>query len=185
MEWLVDTSAWARRDQPAVSKGLRQLLDDGDVFVLSPTVLLELLRGPQGAAVADERSRLTAAMAVVEADAKTFELAADAMECLAAAGAEAHRKPIADLLTAALAHQHELGVVHCDNDFDDLRAKAGLEFSVKQLAVEAADDEPHDIAAKQRALRRELAQLLHRAPAEKAEELLERAVVEARELIEE
>lgn len=107
------------------------------------------------------------------------------MERLAAAGAEAHRKPIADLLNAAFAHQHELGVVHCDNDFDDLQAKAGLEFSVRHLPVEPVEDDPHDTAAKQRALRRELAQLLHRARAEKAEELLERAVVEARELIEE
>ncbi len=81
MRWLIDTSAWARRDTMAVGEQLAALLDEeeGSEFVLSPTVLLELLRGPQGDQVSERRRSLTEAMEVVAADKSTWSIAADAM----------------------------------------------------------------------------------------------------------
>lgn len=183
MRWLVDTSAWARRDQPEVAEKLQALLGSGDELALSPPVLLELLRGPQDQAVAEERQALTEAMQVIPADARTFELAADAMERLARHAPVAHRLPVTDLVTAALAHQHGLGVVHCDGDYAEIAEHGGLKFKCRRIELEAGGGESkRSVAARQRELRRELFQLLHRASIEEAEAFLERAVEQARRL---
>lgn len=181
MRWIVDTSAWSRRAIPEVNRHLNDILSEGQdsVFVLSPAVLLELLRGPQGGAVALERETLTASMELLPADAKTFVLAADAMAVLATHDAEAHRLPLSDLITAALAHQHGCGVIHIDGDFEQLARHSGLSFDQRRIELSHGDSESgsgHPVANRQRALKRELAQLLHQKPASEAEELLERFV---------
>lgn len=182
MRWLVDTSAWARRGLPGIADQLAALLDEYDdaELVLSPAVLLELLRGPQGAAVATARRELEGSLPVLEADARTFALAADTMERLAAHAPQAHRLPVPDLITAALAHQHGCGVVHVDGDFDLLAAHAGLDFEARGLNLPSAADAPTP-ATRQRELKRELAQLLHQMAIPDAEAFLERAVAQARE----
>jgi len=139
VRWIVDTSAWSRLDRPEVKKQLEELLaGEADELVLAPTVELELMREPQWDAVAAKRQELEAAMEVLAADAETFALAADAMERLAQHHAEAHRRPIADLIPAALAHQHGGGVVHLDGDFDLLAEHSGLELEV--FRVQVSDD---------------------------------------------
>jgi predicted nucleic acid-binding protein len=178
MRWIVDTSAWSRRDLSEVNAQLNDILGEhGDsVFVLSPAVLLELLRGPQNDEVAVERKTLTETMELLPADAKTFELAADAMEVLATHSAEAHRLPLADLITAALAHQHGCGVIHLDEDFEELAQHSGLSFDQRRIALPGEDPEGgsgHPVADRQRALKRELARLLHQKPVSEAEEFLE------------
>jgi len=182
VRWIVDTSAWARRDNPAVKEQLKALLREGVEFALSPAVLLELLRGPQGEHVAEERESLTAAMTTLAADAETFEIAAGAMERLASYASEAHRLPVTDLVSAALAHQHECGVAHVDGDYDQIAEHGGLTFQHRRLALRAAGGEQHPIAGRQRALEKELAQLLHQLPTKDSEALLERVVQEAREV---
>lgn len=174
MRWLIDTSAWARRETIAVSEQLAALLDEeeGSEFVLSPTVLLELLRGPQGDQVSERRQSLTEAMEVVAADKGTWSIAADAMIKLALHHPTAHRLPVADLLTAALAHQHGLGVVHVDGDFELLAHWSGLTFPERRLELGDEAPAPSSSALRQRQLRRELAQLLHLLPAETAEGFL-------------
>jgi predicted nucleic acid-binding protein len=181
VRWVVDTSAWARRDNPAVRQQLNALLDEGGELVLSPAVLLELLRGPQGQQVAEERESLTAAMTTLAADAQTFEIAAGAMERLALHAPEAHRLSVADLVTAALAHQHECGVAHVDGDYEQIAEHAGLTYKHRRLALNAEGGEQHPMAGRQRALKKELAQLLHQLSTRDAEALLERVVQEARE----
>lgn len=181
MRWIVDTSAWARRDDPAVNDQLNALLSAGGELVLSPAVLLELLRGPQGEQVAEERESLTAAMTTLAADAETFEIAAGAMEQLALYAPEAHRLPVTDLVTAALAHQHECGVAHIDGDYEHIAEHGGLAYKHRRLSLSTERGEQHPIAGRQRALKRELAQLLHQLPIKDSEALLERVVQEARE----
>lgn len=185
MRWIVDTSAWSRRDIPAVRTQLSEILaecEDSE-FVLSPTVLLELMRGPQGDAVAREHAALTAIMETLPTDTHTFALAASAMETLAAVSAEGHRLPVPDLVTASLAHQHGCGVVHLDDDFEELARNSGLNF--EQRRIELPEDAPaggtgHPAAGRQRALKQELSQLLHQMPILDAEAALERVVRELR-----
>jgi len=187
VRWVVDTSAWARREIPEVRRQLEDILAERDEseFVLSPVVLLELLRGPQGDAdVSAERGMLTSSMATLGVDAATFELAADAMEALARHDATAHRLPVADLVTAALAHQHRSGVVHCDDHFELLANCSGLQFVQRRIELPADDAQRssgHLIAGRQRALKQEPFQLLHREPVADAEAFLERTVRALRE----
>jgi len=172
---------------PNVNEQLNDILSEeqDSVFVLSPAVLLELLRGPQDDEVAVERETLTTSMELLLADPRTFALAADAMVVLATHDAEAHRLPLSGLITAALAHQHGCGVVHVDEDFEQLAQHSGLRFDQRRIEIELSDGDSeggsrHPVADRQRALKRELAQLLHQKPASEAEELLERFVEELR-----
>lgn len=183
MRWLVDTSAWSRRDLPEVQEQLAALVADGGELVLSPAVLLELLRGPQHEEVAKERATLTTAMKTIPTDERTFELAADAMEQLALHEAEAHRLPVADLVTAALAHQHDCGVLHCDGDYEEIAEYGGLAFERHQITVLPAKAGTPAVAGKQRALKKELAQLMHQMEVADAEEFLGRVVEQARDAV--
>ena len=64
----------------------------------------------------------------VGADALTWRSAADAQAALAADSAVSHRvKPI-DLLLAAIADQHGVGVLHYDHDYDTIRAHTPLSY---------------------------------------------------------
>lgn len=178
--WLIDTSAWARRDVTAVKEQLGELLSEDDELALSPPVLLELLRGPQGEEVARERALLTGMMITLPADEETFRLATWAMEHLAAHAPEGHRLPVTDLVTAALAHRHRCGVVHCDGDYEQIAEHGGLSFPHRKIEIPDTPTGAHPDAGGQRALKKELGQLLHRMPASQAEVFLERVVGEAR-----
>lgn len=183
MRWIVDTSAWSRLHRPEVQKQVEELLGDENELVLSPAVELEILREPQRDAVSVRRRELEEAMEVLRADAETFSLAADAMECLARHQAEAHRRPIADLITAAVAHQHGCGVLHLDGDFELLAEHGGLAFDVVRVKLREPDGDDEQAAhpaAKQRQLKTELAQLLHQMPLDEAETFLGAVVDQAR-----
>lgn len=158
-------------------------MSDEDEFVLSPAVHLELLREPQGDAVGARRRELEGAMEILAADAETFSLAADAMEAFAQHDAVAHRRPIADLVTAALAHQHRCGVVHLDGDFDVLARYSGLQFEVRRIELGNAGRSANHPARRQRGLKTELAQLVHQMPVDDAEAFLEDVVRLARERV--
>ena len=74
-------------------------------------------------------------------DDETFSLAATAMEQLARSSFEGHRLPIADLVTAALAHQHRAGVLHLDSDYPVIAEHGGLEFETREVC------QPRDLEA--------------------------------------
>ncbi|RYG67810.1 PIN domain-containing protein, partial [bacterium] len=177
VRWIVDTSAWARRDLPGVANQLEALLDEDESahFVMSPAVLLELLHGPQREDVGSLRRAFESEFEVLETDAQTFVLAADAVEALSALGPEAHRLPIPDLVTAALAHQYGCGVVHVDGDFSVLAQHSGLTFSEHRIELPVTTGEPGDEhpAADLRAMVKEMRQLLHRRPLPDAEAFVE------------
>ncbi|HET6508211.1 MAG TPA: PIN domain-containing protein [Baekduia sp.] len=180
MRWLVDTSAWSRRRIPEVAAQLAALLDEApdNELALSGPVLLELLTEPQGANVATTETTLREAAEILAPDDETIRLAAQMMANLAQAGTDFHRRPIADLLTAALAHQHDCGLVHVDSDFELIAQHGGLAFTQRRLELPESNGAPHP-ATSQRALKRELHQLLHQLPINTAETLLKQAIVDA------
>jgi predicted nucleic acid-binding protein len=186
VRWIVDSSAWSRRDVPAANRTIKELLERGDILVLSPPVLIELLRAPQFDAVAEEHEELTRAMEVLEVDSATFDLVFDAMKELAAGDAAAHRVPVTDLITAALAHQHACGVLHLDRDYSAIAKGSQLEFEVRKVCEpeDLPSDGDHPVAGNQRAMKRELGQLLHQLPVADAERHLREAIERAREAVE-
>jgi predicted nucleic acid-binding protein len=165
-----------------VRQTLEELTVEGRGLCVSQPVLLELLRQPQGEAVAAEHQTLLGILKLVPADTETFELAAGAMEQLALRGTTAHRLPVVDLLTAALAHQRNLAVTHCDGDYELIAQHSGLKFHTLKIPVpQSAQTHP---AARQRELRKNLAQALHQVPHAKAEAFLKQAVEDAQKLAE-
>lgn len=137
MRWIIDTSAWSHRGRPEVIAQLREVLaDDADELVLSPAVELEMLREPQHAAVAERRRELEDAMEVLETTPETFALAADAMVRLASHDANADRRPVTDLITAALGHQHGCGIIHHDGDYEVIAEHAGLTVPLFRIALD-------------------------------------------------
>lgn len=136
MRWLIDTAAWSRRERPEVNEQISELIGADGELVLSPAVLLELLREPQGDDVSQEREDLEAMMETLAADAETFDIAAATMERLALHQPEAHRRPVADLITAALAHQHECGIINLDGDFDEIAERGGLTYSTRRISID-------------------------------------------------
>ena len=64
-------------------------------------------------------------------DKQVHRLALDAQSQLPRAGH--HRMPPVDLIIAALADRHELGILHYDNDFDLLLEKTDLDFHSEWL----------------------------------------------------
>lgn len=158
---------------------LKYVINGGDELAFSPPVLLELLRGPQGAQVAELRAKLAADIPVLPVSEETFKLAGDAMERLAGHSSEGHRIPISDLVTAVIADEHGAGVLHCDDDFERLSKHAGLGFPERRLEFDHSGSS-NNPAARQRELRKELNQALHQLPLGEAEALLEQWVAQVR-----
>lgn len=183
--WLLDTSAYSRRGVRVVGDELARRLDAGDELCLSAPVLLELLRAPRGAAVAAALEGLTDAFEVVALTPNTTKLAAEAMVTLAERSPDAHRLPIADLLTAAQASELGFGVLHVDHDFDVL-STSGLQFESEMVC--SPDDLPSGTqqspAARQRELRRVLNRTLSQLSIDDAQRLLGSFVEQAQATLE-
>jgi len=128
---LLDNSAWARvglgrlaaHDAARWEGSVR-----ADEIVVCPPFALEALYSARGSRdYLDLESELEGFRRVT-ADERTWVLAADAQRALATASAVSHRvKPI-DLLLAAVAHQHGLGVLHYDHDYDTIGEHTPLRF---------------------------------------------------------
>jgi predicted nucleic acid-binding protein len=183
VRWIADTSAWARRGIPEIGDQLAALLDEApeNELVLTGPVLMELLREPQGPAVAELRAEYEQAMLILPVTPAAQAAALDALQTLAAHGPESHRLPISDLLTAAIAAESECGIVHIDGDFELIAEHSGLRFEHRRLRLPDSRAETPSPAARQRELRRELNGLLHAVPVADAERLLVRFVEETRD----
>jgi predicted nucleic acid-binding protein len=72
----------------------------------------------------------------VSIDERVEARAIDAQRQLARAGH--HRLPPVDLIIAALADAHALGILHYDNDYEILREKTDLRFDSVWLAPRAS-----------------------------------------------
>jgi len=115
--YLIDTSAAARMAHPAVRARLEPLIAGG-VVATCATLDAEALYSARSPAEYDQiRADRHEAYEYVPTDDEHWQRAFDAQQALASTGR--HRAVgITDLLTAVLAAEHRLTVVHYDSDFD-------------------------------------------------------------------
>lgn len=134
-ELLLDNSAWARLDQPAVADArteeIAAWLEDGRVATCLP-FLLEAGYSARSARDHDELLSELLALPTVHVDDRVESRALDAQRQLARAGH--HRLPPVDLIVAALADTYGLGVLHYDSDYEIVLEKTDLRFAGVWLA---------------------------------------------------
>lgn len=122
MKCLVDTSAWIdalRKDgDPETRRAVDALTREGEA-VLCEMVLLELWNGARGKAELAFIRDLQAELEVVPIQPAVWQAAyALARECRAAG----YTIPPTDLVVAACAEHHEVGLLHRDSHFDQIDA---------------------------------------------------------------
>lgn len=129
VELLLDNSAWARLGDVSLPKvraeEIAVALEGGCVATCLP-FLLEAGYSARSAGDHDELIEELLALPLVSMDEGIEDRAIDAQRQLARAGH--HRLPPVDLILAAIADRHGLGVLHYDHDFDLLRSKTDLDF---------------------------------------------------------
>jgi len=134
-EWLLDNSAWARLDQPALAQAradeIATLLEDGRLATCLP-FLLEAGYSARNARDYDELLSELLALPLMRVDERVEGRALDAQRQLTRAGH--HRLPPVDLIIAAIADTHRLGILHYDSDYDIVVAKTDLRFDSVWLA---------------------------------------------------
>jgi predicted nucleic acid-binding protein len=123
MLFLLDKSAHevARRDGGA--RRMFETLAVTGVLATCAVVTLEILYSARN--VADHRrlkTYLHEQCVWLETTDKTLATAVELQEAMLAAGM--HRKPIPDLVIAAVAQDHDAVLVHHDRDFDDIATVA-------------------------------------------------------------
>lgn len=129
---IVDKSAWVRAAEPAYAPGW-EALSARDRLRMCDVTILEVLVSARSASDASEIERDLDAFPRARMDAATFSAARAALRELAAVGA--HRLPIPDVLIAACAQQHGLGVLHLDRHFGVLGDRLGFPaVSLRDLA---------------------------------------------------
>jgi predicted nucleic acid-binding protein len=130
---LIDSSAWARMGDDLPNSRADEIVDDfveGRLATCLPFLLeagISARNGDEHAVLADE----LAALPRFSVDAEVERRALVAQAQLARLGH--HRVPISDVIIAAIADRHEIGVLHYDKDFDVLLEKAGLDFHSEWL----------------------------------------------------
>jgi predicted nucleic acid-binding protein len=131
---LIDTSAWVRmwRDDLPDSRA-EEIAEDfvgGRLAVCLPF----LLETGYSAQTAGEHAVMLdefAALPTFSIDAEVEHRAVAAQAQLARNGH--HRLPLTDVIIAAIADRHEIGVLHYDKDFDVLFERTGLDFHSEWL----------------------------------------------------
>lgn len=132
---LLDNSAWSRLEAAALPDAraleIAAAVTAGTVVVCLPF----LLEAGYSARSADHHDALLAellALPWAELDAEVERRAIAAQRRLARVGH--HRLPPVDILIAALADRHGLGVLHYDSDYEVLAERTSLEFDSVWLA---------------------------------------------------
>lgn len=135
VELLLDNSAFVRLVAPALqderSREIADAIEQRRVAVCLP-FLLEAGYSARSAADHDELLRELMALPMLHIDIEAEWRAVDAQRQLARAGH--HRLPPVDLMIAALADRHGVGVLHYDHDYDTLATRTDLRFSSVWLA---------------------------------------------------
>lgn len=133
---LIDNSAWARlndrRLPDAVAAEVADALEAGDLYACAPFVLEA---GYSAQSSVEHRHLLDELLSLpwASVDTAVERAALEGQRELAAAGH--HRLPPVDLLIAALAHVHGLGVLHYDKDFDVIAQRTSLRFASNWLVI--------------------------------------------------
>ena len=133
---LLDSSAWVRLGDAALptrrAEEIAEAIESGQIAVCLPF----LLEAGYSARSARERDELLAELRALphyHLDESAEERALDAQAQLARVGH--HRLPPVDLLIAALADRHGLGILHYDHDYDVIAEKTDLRFDSVWLAL--------------------------------------------------
>jgi predicted nucleic acid-binding protein len=129
---LLDLSAWARSSQANVRW---TELVERDELLCHPVFAVELL--PSAINAQDYhrmRQELAEAFDWVWPDIETARVALGLQAQLASSGPAPHRVKTPDLLIAALAAQHGVGVLHYGGDYDVVRDHGGRKFESEWLA---------------------------------------------------
>lgn len=131
---LIDSSAWARLWDDAIpvsrANEIAEDLEEGRLAVCLPFIL----ESGFSARDAEEHRRLVDEFAAMPKYPITEEVERRALEAqgqLARVGH--HRISPSDIIIAALADRHELGILHYDGDFDLVVEKTDLEFHSEWL----------------------------------------------------
>ena len=132
---LLDSSAWSRLGHPSLSKARAN--EVADAFQQGKLIvsLGFLLEAGYSARDAREHAQLVEelqALPSVTMDEEIERSALYAQGQLARSGH--HRIPPADLVIAALADRHGLGILHYDRDFDHILERTDLRFESVWLA---------------------------------------------------
>jgi predicted nucleic acid-binding protein len=139
VELLLDNSAWARLGDPSLSdqraEEIASSLEEGRIATCLP-FLLEAGYSARDAGDHDELIEELLALPLVSVDQGIERRTIDVQRQLARIGH--HRLPPVDLIVAAIADRHSLGVLHYDGDFDLLRSKTDLDFESVWLAPRGA-----------------------------------------------
>lgn len=137
--FLLDTSAWSRFSHPNLSQERAEqvagAIARGEV-VLSLPVLLEIGYSARTRREHEELMAELLALPRVAVDEEIERRAIEAQSELARDGH--HRLAPPDLIVAALAGRHGLGVLHYDADYDVIREHTGLDFESLWLAPAGA-----------------------------------------------
>lgn len=132
---LLDNSAWARLDDPALSDARAGEIADALEAGRIATCLPFLLEAGYSARSARDHSELLdelLALPRFDIDEEVERRAIDAQRQLARIGH--HRLPPVDLMVAAIADRHRLGILHCDRYYYLIAEKTDLHFESVWLA---------------------------------------------------
>lgn len=134
---LLDNSAWARmligRVPAGVQRRWEAAVGRNEIAACDP-FRLEALYSARDAVEYNGLAQELDALLAAPCDRETWILARRAQAALAAAPGISHRVRGVDLLIAAAAHQHRMGVLHYDHDFDVISQHTPLEFASVWLA---------------------------------------------------
>ena len=132
---LIDNSAWARLGDPRLDEDrvteVAAAVDAGGLATCLP-FLLEAGYSARSARDHGELLDELLALPHFPVDEVVEQRAIEAQRQLARVGH--HRLPPVDLLVAAIADRHRVGVLHYDRDYDLLAEKTDLEFDSVWLA---------------------------------------------------
>lgn len=135
MRYLIDLSAWAHSSNPAVAERWEAFVI-ADELRCHPVFALELLHSAiTSADYARVRKDLDDAFDWIWPDEDTARIAMRLQQRLATGAPSGQRVKTADVLTAALAVQHRIGVLHYDSDYDVIRDRGGEPFDNEWLAA--------------------------------------------------
>jgi len=133
---LVDNSAWLRLADAALptkrADQIAEALESGSIATCLP-FLLEAVYSARDAREHDQLLAELLSLPRYQLDDAAEQRALDAQAQLARVGH--HRLPPVDLLVAALADRHDIGVLHYDHDYDLIAEKTDLEFDSVWLAA--------------------------------------------------
>lgn len=131
---LIDLSAWARSGHPNARDRWATMVD-GDFLLCHPVFTIELLHNAINPAdYRALREDLENGFDWVWPDADTARVAVGLQQRMATTAPTGQRVKTCDLLIAALAVQHDAGVLHYDSDYDLISRGGGETFQCEWLA---------------------------------------------------